>query len=296
MNISYRNLQAFIHVAQSSTFAEAAIKLHLTQPALSSAIKKMEEQLGGKLFSRSTRHVSLTQEGEALLPNALRILRDWDDTFGDIQNLFAMAKGRLTLAAMPSFAESHLPTLLKHYHQSTPNINLRILDVVMEQVIYEVSQGKAELGFTFEPEHDEGLIFKPLFEDCFVLVVNRDHPLARCTSVDWQTCIEHPLVMMNRGSAVRRWTQDKLIQFGHHTTIVAETGQLGTLGQLIKEGLGIAVMPSLCKAHMERIGLVSVEIDRDNLVKRVGMIRNAKRDMSVAAQTLWDKTEAFYAC
>ncbi|MDP2534848.1 MAG: LysR family transcriptional regulator [Alteromonas stellipolaris] len=293
MNISYRNLQAFIHVAQSSTFAEAAIKLHLTQPALSSAIKKMEEQLGGKLFSRSTRHVALTKEGEALLPNAIRIMRDWDDTFGDIQNLFAMAKGRLTIAAMPSFAESHLPHLLKRYHQLAPNINLRILDVVMENVIYEVSEGRAEMGFTFEPQQNEGLIFTPLFEDCFVVVVNPQHELAKAKTVSWEACIEHPMVMMNRGSAVRMWTQQKISTVGD-AVIVAETGQLGTLGQLIKQGLGIAIMPSLCIASMESIGLTVLNMKDDPLVKRVGMVKNAKRDMSVAGQALWTEVLHHY--
>ncbi|RUP81622.1 LysR family transcriptional regulator [Alteromonas sp. KS69] len=293
MNISYRNLQAFIHVAQSSTFAEAAIKLHLTQPALSSAIKKMEEQLGGKLFSRSTRHVALTKEGEALLPNAIRIMRDWDDTFGDIQNLFAMAKGRLTIAAMPSFAESHLPHLLKRYHQLAPNINLRILDVVMENVIYEVSEGRAEMGFTFEPQQNEGLIFTPLFDDCFVVVVNPQHELAKAKTVNWETCIEYPMVMMNRGSAVRMWTQQKISTVGE-AVIVAETGQLGTLGQLIKQGLGIAIMPSLCIASMESIGLTVLKMEEDPLVKRVGMVKNAKRDMSVAGQALWTEVLHHY--
>lgn len=108
MSISYRNMLAFIRVAESATFAEAAEKLHLTQPALSSAIKKMEEQLGGKLFSRSTRRVSLTPEGQTLLPNAKRLVNEWDETFHDMQNLFAMQQGKLTIAAMPSFAESKL--------------------------------------------------------------------------------------------------------------------------------------------------------------------------------------------
>ena len=294
MNISYRNLQAFVYVAHSSTFAEAALKLHLTQPALSSAIKKMEEQLGGRLFTRSTRRVELTREGEALLPNAIRILRDWDDTFSDIQNLFAMEKGRLTVAAMPSFAESHLPRLLKQYHQLAPNINLRILDVVMEQVIHEVSEGRAELGFTFEPERKDGLTFTSLFEDRFVVVVNAEHPLAHRSQVHWQECLHYSMVMMNRGSAVRAWTQQKLSNFGE-AIIVAETGQLGTLGQLIKQGLGIAVMPSLCISHMENIGLKAIAIESDPLIKQVGMVKNTWRDMSVAAQKLWDEVLDIYA-
>lgn len=289
MNISYRNLQAFVNVAQSNSFAEAADKLHLTQPALSSAIKKLEEQIGGDLFIRSTRRVSLTPEGRIFLPHALRVLRDWDDALSDIQTLFAMEKGQLTIASMPSFAESHLPPLLATYHSQAPNINIRIVDVVMENVIDEVKKGRADLGFTFEPMAADGLDFVPLFDDQFVAVVNPHHPLAAHSSVEWAKCISHSFVMMNRGSAVRRWTQEKLEHYGA-INIVAETGQLATLGRLICQGLGISIMPSICKLQMESIGLKTLSIIDAPLIKKVGLVKSTQRGMSVAAKQLWQQS------
>ena len=289
MNISYRNLQAFVNVAQSNSFAEAAHRLHLTQPALSSAIKKLEEQIGGSLFIRSTRRVSLTPEGRVFLPHALRVLRDWDDALSDIQTLFAMEKGQLTIASMPSFAESHLPPLLATYHSHAPNINIRIVDVVMENVIDEVKKGRADIGFTFEPMAAEGLDFVPLFGDQFVAVVNPHHPLSAHTSIEWAQCIAHSFVMMNRGSAVRRWTQEKLEQCGV-INIVAETGQLATLGRLICQGLGMSIMPSICKLQMESIGLKTLAINDAPLIKKVGLVKSTQRGMSVAATQLWQQS------
>ena len=324
MNISYRHLRAFIEVAHSTTFAEAAAKLFLTQPALSSSIKKMEAELGGRLFKRNTRNVSLTPEGEALLPNALRLSRDWDNTFSDIQNLFAMAKGQLTIAAMPSFAESHLPSLLREFHHKAPNINLRVVDVVMEQVVQEIRNGRAEIGFTFEPEHKEGLEFESLFTDHFVVVASVEQAAKFNNMASWQQCLNFPLVMMNRGSAVRKWTEAELLQYGE-PNIVAETGQLATLGKLIKSGLGISIMPSICQQQMEALGLIALPFseahslegssdtkpcdkkpcdrepsdkapfDKGLLCKRVGLLRNERRGLSVSAQTLWQLTTERYA-
>ena len=202
MDVSYRQIKAFVEVAKSSTFAEAAVNLHLTQPALSSAIKKMEEQLGGKLFQRNTRNVSLTPEGEVLFPNALRLLHDWDNTFSDIQNLFAMAKGQLTICAMPSFAESHLPNILSVFHRRIPNVNLRIVDVVMEQVIHEVTTGRSEIGFSFEPERKDGLVFKSLFADEFVVVTNKAQSAHLGDKLHWQDCLKLPLVMIIVGTII----------------------------------------------------------------------------------------------
>lgn len=293
MDISYRQLRAFIEVAKSSTFAEAAVNLHLTQPALSSSIKKMEQQLGGRLFERNTRNVSLTPEGELLLPNAIRLLRDWDNTFSDMQNLFAMAKGQLSVCAMPSFAESHLPILLAQFHRAAPNVNIRVIDIVMEQVINEVTTGRCELGFSFEPERKDGLIFESLFQDRFVVVANKEQAAKLSQVPLWRECLSLPLVMMNRGSAVRSWTQNKLQQYGD-INIVAETGQLSTLGKLIKHGLGISIMPSLCETQMKSLGLVVLPVETDPLIKRIGLIRNARKGLSVSAQKLWDLCVAYY--
>ena len=294
MDVSYRQVKAFVEVAKSSTFAEAAVNLHLTQPALSSAIKKMEEQLGGKLFQRNTRNVSLTPEGEVLFPNALRLLHDWDNTFSDMQNLFAMAKGQLTVCAMPSFAESHLPNILSMFHQRTPNVNLRIVDVVMEQVIHEVTTGRSEIGFSFEPERKDGLVFNSLFTDEFVVVGSKALLPNLGKALNWRDCLQFPLVMMNRGSAVRHWTQSKLQQYGE-LNIIAETGQLSTLGKLIQNGLGISIMPAICKDQMEGLGLVAQSIVDEPLVKNIGIIKNARKGLSLPAQSMWDLSIAHYA-
>lgn len=288
MSVSYRNMLAFIRVAESATFAEAAEKLHLTQPALSSAIKKMEAQMGGKLFSRSTRRVQLTPEGETLLPTAKRLINEWDETFQDMQNLFAVRQGKLTLAAMPSFAEARLPQILHQYHDRYPNIRLRIVDVVMEEVIDSVLTGHAELGFTFEPEVSDGLIFAPLFDDCFVAVVHEYHPLADSVTIKLEDCFAYPFIAMNRGSAIRKWTEQAAVRVGN-MNIIAETGQLGSVGQLIAQGLGISVVPALCCAQMEARGLKCIDIDNNPLVKRVGLIRQARGGISVAAQALWQQ-------
>ncbi len=288
MAISYRNMLAFLRVAESATFAEAAEKLHVTQPALSSAIKKMEEQLGGKLFSRSTRRIQLTPEGETLLPTARRLINDWDDAFDDMQHLFSMRQGKLTIAAMPSFTDSRLPMMIRDYHQAHPNIRLRVLDVVMESVIDAVLSGRAEIGFTFEPENEEGLAFQPLFDDSFVVVVDASHALAVQQSVSLKTCLQYPFIIMNRGSAVRKWTEERTAEYGA-LSVVAETGQLGSVGQLVAQGLGISIVPSLCAPQMEARGLRCLAIEGRPLVKRVGMIKASRRSLSVAAQTLWSQ-------
>ncbi|MCC2615458.1 LysR family transcriptional regulator [Aestuariibacter halophilus] len=289
MSVTYRQMLAFVRVANASTFAEAAEQLHLSQPALSTSIKKLEAYLGGSLFSRTTRKVTLSPEGEEFLPMATRLLNDWDATMADMRNVFAMRRGKLTLAAMPSYASAHLPDLLARFYQKWPNINVQILDVVMESVYQQVRTGRAELGFTFEHEQLDGLDFLPLMVDEFIAVVPASSPLADRSSVGLTDLLSHAFVMMERGSTVRRWL-DAFFDAQHlsvATTI--EAGQLSTLGQLVGVGLGVSIVPGLCRSQFNGLEVSCLPIEPVPITKRIGLIRAQRRALSVPAQALWDQ-------
>lgn len=288
MNVSYRQLQAFIQVAQSATFAEAAQKMFLSQPALSSAIKKMEEQVGGVLFSRTTRKVQLSPEGQDFLPVAIRLMNDWQDAFGDLQQVFSMGRGKLSIAAMPSFAVGHLPAILGAFQSQFPNVKVAVADIVMEQVINAVSEERVALGFTFETEQLDGLLFHPMFTDEFIAVLPKLHPLSQQSSVTWNAIAQSPFIAMNRGSAIRRWVDNHYEALELKVNMVAEASQLATLGQFVEHGLGVSIVPGLCQQQMQRLGLRCLPIEGDRLSKRVGMIKKVQGNMSVSAQALWD--------
>jgi LysR family carnitine catabolism transcriptional activator len=104
MNVSIKQLRGFIAIAETGSFAEASERLYISQPALSIAIGKLEDTVGGLLFNRSTRSVQLTPEGLEFLPIAQRLIADWSEAFDDLNRLFSLKRGKLTVAAMPSFA------------------------------------------------------------------------------------------------------------------------------------------------------------------------------------------------
>lgn len=295
MSVTHRQLVAFVQLAQSSTFAEAAEKMHLSQPALSLAIKKMEQSLGGRLLSRTTRNVRLSQEGEEFLPVALRLLNDWDDAVDDVRNLFAMNRGKLTIAAMPSFANSLLPKVLKSFHLSWPNINISVQDVVMESTIQQVLKGRAEVGFTFEHEQMEGLAFQALFEDSFVALLPPQNPLSTNSIVEVAQLAQFPFVAMNRGSSFRRWVDQVLDKENCRFNNVAEAGQLATVGQIVKQGMGVSIVPGICEPQMTMNGLVCLPLAGNVLKRNIGIIKSKRDNLSVPAQAIWDiVTDTFH--
>ncbi|WP_293751324.1 LysR family transcriptional regulator [uncultured Paraglaciecola sp.] len=289
-NVSFRQLQIFVCIAQSATFAQAAEKMCLSQPALSSAIKKMESQLGGLLFSRTTRKVELSPEGRQFLPVAERLIGDWQEAFSDLHNLFSLGRGKLSIAAMPSFAAGLLPGILQQFKTEFPNIKLSVADVVMESVIKDVQAGRAEIGFSFEHEKMDGLEFHPILTDNFIAVLPINHPLSENKVLYWSQIALYPFVAMNKGSAIRQWI-DSFMELNHLSlNIVVEASQLATLGQFVKHDLGVSVVPALCKEQMLSKDLVCLKIHQSGLSKRVGIIKQKNGNLSQVAASFWQWT------
>ena len=289
-NVSFRQVQIFVCIAQSHTFAQAAEKMCLSQPALSSAIKKMESQLGGLLFSRTTRKVELSPEGRQFLPVAKRLIGDWQDAFSDLHNLFSLGRGKLSIAAMPSFAAGLLPGILQQFKTEFPNIKLSVADVVMESVIKDVQAGRAEIGFSFEHEKMDGLEFHPILTDNFIAVLPVNHPLSEHRILSWSQIALYPFVAMNKGSAIRQWI-DSFMEINHLSlNIVVEASQLATLGQFVKHDLGVSVVPALCQEQMLSKELLCLRIHQSGLSKRVGIIRQKNGNLSSVASSFWQWT------
>lgn len=282
-NVTRKQLQAFVTVAKKQNFALAAKHMFLSQPALSITIKKLEQEVGGKLFYRTTRNLELTPEGLSFLPVAQRLLADWQEAFDDLHQLFSMQRGKLTVAAMPSFASSLLPALVTAFHQQYSKIKFSILDRVMEQVIEAVATGRAELGFTFEADNMQEVEFYPLFDDRFITVLPKGHGLAEAPQISWQQLAYEQFVAMEPGSAIRSWCDHYSIEAGANLTYVAEASQLATVGQMVASGLGVSVVPALCQQQMLSLGLVCKPLADTGLHKKVGIIKRKQVVLSTAA-------------
>ncbi|KZX56776.1 LysR family transcriptional regulator [Halioglobus sp. HI00S01] len=289
MNVTVKQMQAFVAVARCQSFAEACELVHLSQPALSIAIRKLEDAVGGRLFARSTRSVTLTPEGEAFYPVARRLLSDWDQALDDVHNLFALRRGKLDVAAMPTFTSSLLPGLLKRFHGDYPDINVTVHDVVAEQVVDMVREGRAELGVTFDPGEASDLEFHPLFTDRLVAVLPRDHPLlALERGLRWRDLQDHSYITLQRPSSVRLLIDGMLRDKGIVLNPAFEAHQLVSVGRMVTENLGVSVVPSLSESQMLEMGAEVRPVGAPAVTREVGVITRRRYPLSVAAQAMFD--------
>ncbi len=284
MNV--KQLRAFVTVAKYQSFAQAGEHLHVSQPALSLTIKALEENLGGALLTRTTRSVSLTTEGEVLLPLARRLLADWDDTEEMLRQRFTLQLGRVSVAAMPAFAGNLLPHGLKVFRQRYPKVNVTVHDVINEQVLELVRHRRVELGIGFEPDNTEGLRFHPLYNDRFVAVVPADSPLALQPQATWAQLLAEDFVALQRPSAVRLLLEQNVAARHGKLTVAFESHQLATVGRMVASGLGVSAVPALCINQMQELGARCVKLVEPTVERRIGVIALSDHTLSTAAQAL----------
>ncbi|KAA0014701.1 LysR family transcriptional regulator [Billgrantia pellis] len=284
--MTVKQLRAFLAVAQTLSFTQACERLHLSQPALSLAIKGLEETLGGALLIRSTRSVRLTPEGETLLPLAKRLLADWDNAEELLRQRFTLQLGRVALAAMPSIACNRLPHALRVFRERFPRVNVTVHDVINEQVIDMVRHRQVELGIAFEPETCEGIDFLPLFDDTFVAVLPPDSPLAKAAAVDWNALLDHDFITLQRPSMVRILMEQALTRRGTELPVAFESHQLATVGRMVASGLGVSAVPALCHEQMRELGARCVPLHEPSIRRTVGVVLSAGQELSTAARAL----------
>ena len=284
--MTVKQIRAFLAVAQTLSFAQACERLHLSQPALSLSIKALEASLGGALFSRTTRTVQLTPEGEALFPLARRLMADWDNTRDELRQRFSLELGRVTIAAMPSFAGNVLPGIIKSFRARHPNIGVTIQDVINEEVLDLLQIGKVELGIAFEPPAASRLQFTPMYLDRFVAVVPMDSPLAGAREVRWHQLLCYPFIALQRPSAVRYMLEEALAARNQSLPVEFESHQLSTIGRMVASGLGVSAMPALCIRQMNELGAVCLPLCDPVIERPIGILQQSDRELSVAGRAL----------
>lgn len=282
INITPQQLAAFLRVAETLNFGEAATQLGLSQPALSRTIKTIEDTLGARLFDRDTRNVTLTPAGRELEPIARRIVREFDFGFSELARFVTGQRGRIVVAALPSMAAVLLPAAIARFRAERPDVDFEIMDGISGSVLDIVSEGRAEIGLTARPAPGRDLVYEPLLADDFGLVVRTDDPLAERPYASWRVFAERPFVAMSAGSSVRAITDSAFLECGLEMAPHYSCGYLATARAMVVNGLGITALPGLTVPLMAESGLVWRPLVDPVRRRSLGFVRRAGATLSPA--------------
>src|SRR5712691_4611159 len=286
MNVSLHQLRIFVAVARLGNFTRAAERLNLSQPSLSLHIRQLEQELGVRLFDRSTRSVVLTRAGEDFLPTAERLLDDFQSAVASVADLAARRRGRVAVAVLPSVAAELLPRAIALLHKRHPDITVALRDDVAEHIPARVRSGEVDFGLGAIDGLDADVFGAPLFSDELIAVFPRAHPLAQVAKPTWRTVAKFPFVAMSRDSSVRRLTEQAFARNGLQLEPAFEAKYMSTAVGIIAHGLGVGTLPSSAVSMVEQAGLCHADIHAPVMKRRIGIMLRRGRSLSPAAQAL----------
>jgi DNA-binding transcriptional LysR family regulator len=289
MNFDLADLRAFVAVARLANFRAAAEELHLSQPALSRRIEKLEEALGVRLFHRTTRKVDLTAVGREFQRRANDLLDGLEQSLLGIRDISDRVTGEVTVACIPSSIRFYLPKVLRDYHQRYPGITVRIIDQGAADALSTITRGEADFGLNYIGTQDKQIEFEPVKHEAFVLACLRDHPLARKRKVRWAELADHDYLSVTKASGNRFLIDSALSSQPVRPRWFCEAQHVSTLVNLVEAGLGVAAVPELAMPAGDHPLLVSVPLVDPTVSRTVGLIRRAGRRLSPAAQQLWEQ-------
>lgn len=271
MNVSLRQLRAFVALARTGSFTLAADSLHVTQSALSGLIKELELMLGVRLVDRSTRRIQLSEVGRGFYPLVDKIIQDLDGVLGDIADLKSLKTGVVRIAAPQLMSCTLLPEVVAAYRREHPEIQVRLFDCVVESVSSRVFSGEVDFGIGPERDPLPGIAARTLFEMPFVLVFPEQHPLAAARRITWADAVDYPFIAL-QGQFTERLVLDLHASFRDLTLNPSnEVAFMTTALSMVSAGLGItACLPyagSLVELYRLRMRLLhDPEVRRKFLV------------------------------
>ncbi len=286
MNLSSRQLRAFVALNETRNFTRAAEQCHLSQPAFSALIVSLEEGVGTRLFDRDTRNVQLTTEGGLFAESASRLLADIDHILEDLADHVERRKGRVAVAALPSLAAGWLPSVFAEFRSIYPGIEMSLHDMLSDQCIDMVRSGKVDFAFAAGGDSNPELATEVVCADEFHLVCRKDHPLARLKRIEPRQLLNHPFVHMGRSSSVRQHLEAILHPLQMNS--VLEVEHLATVMGMVRRGVGISVVPALTLFHFQHEDVVTRPLHVSGITRRIFIVSRADRSLSVAAQALYD--------
>lgn len=287
-NFDLNDLLAFRAVAELGNFRKAAESVHISQPAFSRRIEKLEQALGVRLLERTTRRVSLTMVGRDFDRQLHHILDALDMTLLGIRGVAATRMGEVSVACVPSAVNYFLTGVIAEYHKRYPKIRIKIMDDSASRVLEAVARGEVDFGLNFIGAQEREVDFRPLSEERFVAACRRDHPLAKKASVTWAELVHFDYITVDKSSGNRLMIDQAIASLPTSPQSIFETRHGTTMIGLVEAGLGVAVVPSMAMPGPDHPLLVSVPLQEPVVKRSVGLIKRRSTVLTPAAEQLYN--------
>jgi len=243
--MNFRALQYFVKLAELRHFSKAADACFVSQPTLSTQIRKLEEELGVSLVERAPRKVMLTPVGEDIAHRARHILRDIDHLKTAARLSKDPATGVLKLGIFPTLAPYLLPHVIPGIRRRYPDLRLQLAEEKTDDILKQLDQGRMDAGILALPVDANGLDMEILFEEPFVMGIPASHPLSDKQSISLGDLEGEELLLLEEGHCLRQHALDVCELAGAHERMDFHATSMETLRQMVATNAGVTLMPVL---------------------------------------------------
>lgn len=243
--MNFRALQYFVALADLRHFSRAADACFVSQPTLSTQIKKLEQELGVQLVERAPRRIMLTPIGLEVAARAGAVLRDLEQIKALARRAIDPNAGVLRLGLFPTLAPYLLPHVIPKLRKRYPQLQLQLFEEKTADILTMLHQGKLDAGILAQPIEDESLECLPLFREPFLVAMPAQHPLAQHNRIHMEDLRGQELLLLEEGHCLRDQALEVCQLAGASENVDFHATSMETLRQMVAANVGITLMPLL---------------------------------------------------
>jgi len=292
--VDIKQLHYFIAVSEQMNFSKAAERLHISQPSLSNAIKKLEQEIGSPLLERNTRNLQLTEAGELLFERAKVIVKNMEVLKIEMDEVIVHGTRDITIGVMESI-KHWLPKVIANYKKDYPHMKIHLVDILgSKRVKKSLKSYKTHLIITNQLMDDPELEVQTLYEERLVAVLPLQHPLAQKDTLTISDICEEPFIISTEGFQTRRDILTSFEQAGKNINIQFEIERFETAVSLVREHLGVTILPENYLQGPTAKTIVKKEIEGLNLSRNVYLVYLKNRHLPLAIRQLLKDIVQFF--
>jgi DNA-binding transcriptional LysR family regulator len=255
LDIDIITLKSFVAVVDFNGFRKAASYLNISQPALSRRIARLEEEFGVTLFERDNNHIRITTAGQTVLQTARKVISEIDVTLSSVREELAEGADSMSISCISSLAFSVLPRVISNYKKKFKHARIAIQDrttLLGQQAVRDGSVDFAIIIYHDDPG-DSGLDYKLVYEDDYLLICSRHHPLAAAGVLRVRDLQNHDIVLLDKSTTNYKIIVDTLTKHGLSIKPAYEVTHLATAIEFAANNIGVTFVPKSCLTSYDRV-------------------------------------------
>lgn len=290
-----RQLKCLIAIAKQQHVGRAADDLHITQPALSQQLRKLEEEVGTPLFERHARGMRLTAAGKVLIEYATDVLDKLLEAKEAIKALTMSIDGRVTVGVLHTVSSHVMPRAISQLIDEFPNVQVSLQELSEEQIENAIADGVIDVGIGFVPPERDDLVYEALFTEEMKLIMARPHAFYSSDGVDIRLLNERPMALLSNQFRVRQFLEEVLQQAGVIPRVVVESNTVSSLLEVVLMTGLPTVLPELAVSRCPVSLLARVRLRNPSPSRIIGLLWQRSGIRTAASRALAMRLRAAFS-